>query len=112
MGFTIAGRTVSRVAVVGSGNIGPDVALFFAKSLTRHGVPVLLHDTSQEALDAGRKRIAAKLTRFHASGGFRPVEAEAMYEKASRLDPECFEAHFNLGNIHHDLGRYREALVA
>jgi len=39
-------------------------------------------------------------------------EAEALYEKAIRLDPECFEAYFNLGNIHHDLGRYREALVA
>ena len=26
------------------------------------------------------------------------------------LDPECFEAHFNLGNIHHDLGRYQEAM--
>jgi tetratricopeptide (TPR) repeat protein len=29
-----------------------------------------------------------------------------------RLDPECFEAHFNLGNIHHDLARYPEALFA
>jgi enoyl-CoA hydratase/3-hydroxyacyl-CoA dehydrogenase len=88
MGFTIAGRTVSRVAVVGSGNIGPDVALFFAKALTRHGVPVLLHDNSQEALDAGRKRIAAKLTRFHGSGGFRPVEAEAILKNIQfTIDP-------------------------
>ena len=28
-----------------------------------------------------------------------------------RLDPDCFEAHFNLGNIHHDLGRFDDALV-
>ena len=35
-----------------------------------------------------------------------------MYEKAIRLDVECFEAYFNLGNIHHDLGRYPEALAA
>jgi tetratricopeptide (TPR) repeat protein len=27
------------------------------------------------------------------------VEAEALYEKAIRLDVECFEAYFNLGNI-------------
>ena len=40
------------------------------------------------------------------------VEAEALYEKAIRLDVECFEAYFNLGNIHHDLGRYPEALAA
>ena len=40
------------------------------------------------------------------------VEAEALYEKAERLDPECFEASFNLGNIHHDLARYPEAVTA
>ncbi len=88
MGFTIAGRTVNRVAVVGSGNIGPDVALFFSKNLARHGVPVLVHDNSQEALDAGRRRIAAKLTRFHSSGGFRPVEAEGILKNIQfTIDP-------------------------
>ena len=27
------------------------------------------------------------------------------------LDSSCFEAHFNLGNIHHDLGRLQEAMT-
>ena len=27
------------------------------------------------------------------------------------LDAECFEAYFNLGNIHHDLARYPEAVA-
>ena len=40
------------------------------------------------------------------------MEADAIYEKSIRIDPECFEAYFNLGNIHHDLGRYPEALAA
>ena len=40
------------------------------------------------------------------------VEAEALYEKAIRIDRDCFEAYFNLGNIHHDLGRYSDALAA
>jgi tetratricopeptide (TPR) repeat protein len=39
------------------------------------------------------------------------IEAQALYERAIALDPECFEAHFNLGNIHHDLGRYPRAVV-
>src|SRR5205823_13626270 len=39
------------------------------------------------------------------------VEAEALYEKAARIDPECFEAYFNIGNIHHDLARYAEAVA-
>jgi enoyl-CoA hydratase / 3-hydroxyacyl-CoA dehydrogenase len=88
MGFTIAGRTVNRIAVVGAGNIGPDIALFFARNLTRDGVAVLLHDNSQEALDAGRRRLAAKLTRFQAGGGFRPVEAEAILKNIQfTIDP-------------------------
>ena len=37
-------------------------------------------------------------------------EAQALYERALRLDDSFFEAHFNLGNIHHDLGRHAEAV--
>jgi Flp pilus assembly protein TadD len=32
-----------------------------------------------------------------------------LYERAITLGPDVFEAHFNLGNIFHDLGRYAEA---
>ena len=39
------------------------------------------------------------------------IEAQALYERAIRLEPHCFEAHFNLGNIHHDLGRFESALA-
>ena len=35
------------------------------------------------------------------------VEAQALYERAIALEADFFEAHFNLGNIHHDLGDYR-----
>ena len=34
------------------------------------------------------------------------AEAQALYERAISLEPDVFEAHFNLGNIFHDLGRY------
>jgi tetratricopeptide (TPR) repeat protein len=37
------------------------------------------------------------------------VEAQALYERAIGLEPDFFEAHFNLGNIYHDLGRFTEA---
>ncbi len=40
------------------------------------------------------------------------IEAQALYERAIGLDPGCFEAHFNLGNILHDLGRFGAALAA
>ena len=39
------------------------------------------------------------------------AEAQALYERAITLEPDVFEAHFNLGNIFHDLGRYTEAQV-
>jgi enoyl-CoA hydratase/3-hydroxyacyl-CoA dehydrogenase len=88
MAFTLAGRTVHRVAVVGSGNIGPDVALFFARTLLRHGVPVILHDISQEALDAGRARISGKLRRGGAGGLFSPFEIDSIERNIKlTLDP-------------------------
>ena len=37
------------------------------------------------------------------------AEAQALYERAILLDPSYFEAHFNLGNIHHDHGQYAAA---
>jgi len=41
--------------------------------------------------------------------GYATSEAQALYERAIGLEPQVFEAHFNLGNIFHDLGRYNEA---
>ena len=37
------------------------------------------------------------------------AEAQALYESAIGLEPDFFEAHFNLGNIYHDLTRCPEA---
>lgn len=88
MGFTLAGRTIQRAAVVGSGNIGPDVALYFSRIFARHGVPVVVHDISQDALDAGRSRINEKLSRGGGSGIFRPLEIEAITKNLTwTLDP-------------------------
>jgi enoyl-CoA hydratase/3-hydroxyacyl-CoA dehydrogenase len=78
MAFTLAGRSATRVAVIGSGNIGPDVALYFARSLTRYGVPVVVHDVSREALDSGRKRLLEKIRRGGESGVFRPLDLELL----------------------------------
>ena len=88
MGFTLAGRTIQRIAVVGSGNIGPDVALFFSRNLARHGVPVILHDIRQEALDAGKTRIAQKLRHGGAGGLFSPYEIDSIEKNIQlTLDP-------------------------
>jgi enoyl-CoA hydratase/3-hydroxyacyl-CoA dehydrogenase len=83
MSFTVAGRTVQRAAIVGSGNLGPDLALFFSRALARHGVPVVVHDVSRRALEAGRERIVKKLGRATESGVFRLAEASSILENIS-----------------------------
>jgi enoyl-CoA hydratase/3-hydroxyacyl-CoA dehydrogenase len=80
MPFSIAGRSVQRAAVVGSGNLGPDLALFLSRALSRHGVPVVVHDVSRAALEAGRERILKKLGRATESGVFRVAEAASILE--------------------------------
>src|SRR5581483_5199770 len=83
MAFTLAGRTTGRVAVVGSGNMGPDVALFFARRLARYGVSVVLHDVSGTALEAGRGRILEKFRRGSETGVFRAGDTEAVERSIS-----------------------------
>jgi enoyl-CoA hydratase/carnithine racemase/3-hydroxyacyl-CoA dehydrogenase len=47
--------------VIGSGRIGPGLALFFSRALTPHGVPVFVTDLSPRALDEGREYTARRL---------------------------------------------------
>ncbi len=78
MPFTFQGRTLSKVAVVGSGQIGPDIALFFAKALAPHGVSVWVVDLSIAALDLGKRRAEKKIQKGVETGAFAPDEAKTM----------------------------------
>jgi len=80
MAFTLNDRTLNKVGVIGSGQIGPDIALFFTKVLAPHGVPVVVVDVSEEALAAGRKRTEKKINKGVESGAFRPEQARAMLD--------------------------------
>jgi len=57
MAWKIFGRTINKVGVVGSGNIGPDIALYFSKVLHGHGVPVVVVDIAEAALKSGEARV-------------------------------------------------------
>ena len=37
MALELFGRTINKIGVIGSGNIGPDIALFFSKVLHKNG---------------------------------------------------------------------------
>ncbi len=44
MAFTMFGRTIRKIGIIGSGNIGPDIALHFSQNLYSYGVPVVVVD--------------------------------------------------------------------
>ena len=78
MAWEIFGRNISKIGVVGSGNIGPDIALYFSKVLQGHDVPVIVVDVVEEALKAGEARVKGKIGRGIRTGAFRKEEADSM----------------------------------
>ncbi len=78
MALTMFGRTIRKVAVIGSGNIGPDIALHFSQNLFSHGVPVVVVDIVQAALDAGSRKIESKMTKAVEKGIFKQADADAV----------------------------------
>jgi enoyl-CoA hydratase/3-hydroxyacyl-CoA dehydrogenase len=78
MAFTMFGRTIRKIGVIGSGNIGPDIALHFSQNLYNYGVPVVVVDIVQAALDAGSKKSESKMAKATEKGIFKKEAAEAI----------------------------------
>ncbi len=78
MPFTLNGRVIRKIGVIGSGQIGPDIALYFSKVLAPHGVPVVVQDVAPAALEAGAAKLKKKIAKGVESGAFKPADAEAM----------------------------------
>jgi len=78
MALSVGGREVGKVAVIGSGQIGPDIALHFIKVLAKAGGEVVVVDISEDALAGGRARAEKKIGRGEKRGAFKPDHAAAM----------------------------------
>jgi enoyl-CoA hydratase/3-hydroxyacyl-CoA dehydrogenase len=78
MAYEIFGREIKKIGIVGSGNIGPDIALYFSKVLHGHGVPVVVVDIARSALKSGEVRVKGKIGRGVKTRTFKPDEADAM----------------------------------
>ena len=78
MAFTLFDRTIRKIGVIGSGNIGPDIALHFSQNLYGHGVPVVVVDIAQAALDSGSRKAEAKMTKAAEKGIFKKEAADAI----------------------------------
>ncbi len=83
MAWEIFGRKISKIGVVGSGNIGPDIALYFSKVLHRQGVPVVVVDIAESALKSGEARVKGKFGRGVKTGAFRQEEVDSMVANIS-----------------------------
>src|SRR4030042_5515465 len=78
MAFTMFGRTIRKIGVIGSGNIGPDIALHFSQNLQVYGVPVVFVDILQAALDSGQKKAESKMLKAVEKKAFKKEEADAI----------------------------------
>ncbi|HUL37915.1 MAG TPA: 3-hydroxyacyl-CoA dehydrogenase/enoyl-CoA hydratase family protein, partial [Thermodesulfobacteriota bacterium] len=80
MPFTMFGRTIRKVGIIGSGNIGPDIALHFSQNLYAQGVPVVVVDIIQAALDAGSKKAESKMVKAAEKGIYKKEVADAIFK--------------------------------
>ncbi|MBI5571600.1 MAG: enoyl-CoA hydratase/isomerase family protein [Desulfomonile tiedjei] len=78
MAFSFRGYTINKVGVIGSGQIGPDIALHFLKALYPYGVQVVVVDVAEEALQKGKGKLFKKVDKGVESGAFKPDRAEGM----------------------------------
>ncbi len=78
LGILIEGRPVTRIGIIGSGQIGPDIALHFAKVFTPLNTSIVVVDISDEALAKGRKKLDRKVDKGIESGAFRTEQGQSM----------------------------------
>jgi enoyl-CoA hydratase/3-hydroxyacyl-CoA dehydrogenase len=80
MAFTMFGRTIRKIGVIGSGNIGPDIALHFSQTLYAYGVPVVVVDIVQAALDSGSKKAGSKMAKAAEKSIYKKEVADAIFK--------------------------------
>ena len=78
MSYQFKNIELSKISIIGAGNIGPDICLHFAKVFARDGVKMVLLDISEQALESARARIEKKIARGVEARAFRADVAEAM----------------------------------
>lgn len=80
MAFAFHGRAINKIGVIGSGQIGPDIALYFSKVFSRQGVKIVVVDISEEALAKGKAKLHKKIDKGRETGAFSEDWAAAMKE--------------------------------
>lgn len=79
MAFNMFGRSIRKVGVIGSGNIGPDIALHFSQNLYGYDVPIIIVDILQSALEAGSKKVESKMAKAVERKALKKEEADRIF---------------------------------
>ena len=79
MSFAMFGRTIRKIGVIGSGNIGPDIALHCSQTLHAYDVPIVVVDIVQSALDAGSKKAESKMAKGVEKKIYKKEDADAIF---------------------------------
>jgi len=74
---------LSKITIIGAGNIGPDICLHFAKVFAADGVKMVLVDIAESALESAKTRIEKKVASGIKVRAFRPELAELMLASIS-----------------------------
>ncbi len=83
MAFVYFDREIRKVGVIGSGNIGPDIAIHLSQNLAPLGVPLVVVGRRQVSLDKAAKRIEAKMTKATQRGFLTKEQAESVFGNMS-----------------------------
>jgi len=78
MSYKFKDIELSKISIIGAGNIGPDICLHFAKVFAKDGVKMVLLDIAEKAVENARARIEKKIERGVEARAFRADLAEAM----------------------------------
>ena len=89
MAYNFKNLNITKISVIGAGQIGPDIALHFAKSLSPYGVTVNIIDISPQALEKAEAKAHKKINKGLETGAFKPEQAEKI--KAALVFSDNYE---------------------
>ncbi|MCP4457074.1 MAG: 3-hydroxyacyl-CoA dehydrogenase/enoyl-CoA hydratase family protein [Cytophagales bacterium] len=78
MPFQYKNLNITKLSVIGAGQIGPDICLHFAKVFWRDNVSFVIIDISEDALANARRKIEKKINKGQETGAFKKEMADAM----------------------------------
>jgi enoyl-CoA hydratase/3-hydroxyacyl-CoA dehydrogenase len=83
LAYTLGSRTLNKIGIVGSGQIGPDIALHMSKVLEPEGVAVVVVDIAAEPLRAGRLKLDKKVDKGVETKAFTTEQARALKDNVT-----------------------------